>query len=118
MTNSVDPSLEGNFPEKEASDVLQVGLLCTQASVALRPSMSDVVKMLTDKDFPVPLPKQPPFLNASVMDPDASPISFGMSSKSSTLTNSTSFKSSSSSTAFALHDPASMGTSTSQWRKI
>ncbi|RZC79652.1 hypothetical protein C5167_042225 [Papaver somniferum] len=118
LTNSVDPSLEGNFPEKEASDVLQVGLLCTQASVALRPSMSDVVKMLTDKDFPVPLPKQPPFLNASVMDPDASPISFGMSSKSSTLTNSTSFKSSSSSSAFALHDPASMGTSTSQWRKI
>ncbi|MCL7051865.1 hypothetical protein MKW94_001200 [Papaver nudicaule] len=110
LLDSVDPSLEGKFPEKEASDVLQVGLLCTQASIAVRPSMSDVVKMLTDKDFHVPLPKQPPFLNASVMDPDASSISFGISSRSSTLTNSTSFVSSSSSSAFYLNDPASTET--------
>ncbi|MCL7043866.1 hypothetical protein MKW94_026378 [Papaver nudicaule] len=120
LIHSVDPSLKGNFPEKEASDVLQVGLLCTQASIALRPSMSDVVKMLTDKDFHVPLPKQPPFLNASVMDPDASSMSFGMSrlsSRSSILSNSTSFKSSSSSSAFSLHDSASSETSKWRWRR-
>ncbi|KAL5816238.1 hypothetical protein ACOSQ3_024616 [Xanthoceras sorbifolium] len=76
ITQSMDPGLSGKFLENEASKVLQIGLLCTQASVALRPSMSEVVQMLNDKDFTIPSPKQPPFLNASV-------ISSGDSSKNS-----------------------------------
>ncbi|XP_057481049.1 cysteine-rich receptor-like protein kinase 42 [Actinidia eriantha] len=58
-----------DFPDKEVSKVLQIGLLCTQASAALRPLMSDVVQMLTVEDSVVPSPKQPPFLNASILAP-------------------------------------------------
>ncbi|CAN4079215.1 unnamed protein product [Withania somnifera] len=67
LTESVDPLLKGNFPPKEASKVLKVGLLCTQASVALRPSMSEVVQMITCKDYQIPEPCQPPFLNSSLL---------------------------------------------------
>ncbi|KAK4843363.1 hypothetical protein QYF36_007263 [Acer negundo] len=69
ITLSIDPGLRGRFPENEASKVLQIGLLCTQASVALRPTMCQVVQMLKDNDFAIPSPKQPPFLNASVISP-------------------------------------------------
>ncbi|KAA8530216.1 hypothetical protein F0562_004925 [Nyssa sinensis] len=68
LVESVDPCLKNDFPEKEAAKVLQIGLLCTQASVAFRPSMDEVVKMLTNKDCEIPLPNQPPFLNASLLD--------------------------------------------------
>ncbi|XP_019052351.1 PREDICTED: cysteine-rich receptor-like protein kinase 1 [Nelumbo nucifera] len=67
LPESVDKCLKDEFSVKEASNALQIGLLCTQTSVSLRPSMSDVVQMLTNEDFPIPLPVQPPFLNASVM---------------------------------------------------
>lgn len=72
ITASVDPALHGEFSLEEASKSLQAGLLCTQPSVGLRPSMSEVVKILTnkDKDYVIPSPKQPPFLNASVISSD------------------------------------------------
>lgn len=72
LTKSIDVSLEGEFPLEEASNVLQIGLLCTQASVPLRPSMCEVVKMLTNKEGLIPSPKQPPFLNASLLNQDDS----------------------------------------------
>uniref|UniRef100_A0A2N9IQW8 Protein kinase domain-containing protein n=1 Tax=Fagus sylvatica TaxID=28930 RepID=A0A2N9IQW8_FAGSY len=61
---AVDPALEGKFQEEEASRLLQIGLLCVQASAELRPSMSTVVKMLSD-NHELPQPTQPPFLNSS-----------------------------------------------------
>ena len=70
MAESIDPALKGSFPIEEASNVLQIGLLCTQASVALRPSMSEVVQMLSDNEYEIPSPKQPPFLNASLLNSD------------------------------------------------
>ncbi|KAM7275625.1 hypothetical protein ACFE04_017491 [Oxalis oulophora] len=70
ITNSIDSGLNGKFDEETAWRVLQIGLLCTQASVALRPSMSNVVQMLKDQACEIPSPKQPPFLNASVLSPD------------------------------------------------
>ncbi|PQM42796.1 cysteine-rich receptor-like protein kinase 1 isoform X2 [Prunus yedoensis var. nudiflora] len=72
ITEAVDPILKGGFPEREASDVLRIGLLCTQASLAVRPSMTEVVQMLTDKECVIPSPKQPPFLNASILSSDVS----------------------------------------------
>uniref|UniRef100_F6GSL9 Cysteine-rich receptor-like protein kinase 1 n=1 Tax=Vitis vinifera TaxID=29760 RepID=F6GSL9_VITVI len=72
VVRSVDPSLKGDFPLNEARNVVQIGLLCTQASFALRPSMSQVVQMLTDQNSVIPEPMQPPFLNASVLDPSNS----------------------------------------------
>ncbi|GAV67943.1 Pkinase domain-containing protein/Stress-antifung domain-containing protein [Cephalotus follicularis] len=72
LAEVVDRSLYDDFPIKEVLKVLQIGLLCTQAAVALRPSMDQVVLMLTCKDCDIPIPNQPPFLNASALEP-ASP---------------------------------------------
>lgn len=63
----MDPCLNENFPTKEAEKVLQIGLLCTQASPALRPSMDEVVQMLTHSEYEIPEPNQPPFINASLL---------------------------------------------------
>ncbi|KAK9276321.1 hypothetical protein L1049_005852 [Liquidambar formosana] len=67
VCEAVDPALEGKFQEEEASRVLQIGLLCVQASAELRPSMSMVVKMIAD-NHEIPQPTQPPFLNSSTAD--------------------------------------------------
>ncbi|KAE8718487.1 Cysteine-rich receptor-like protein kinase 42 [Hibiscus syriacus] len=67
LAEAVDPCIRDEMSAKEAPGVLQVGLLCTQASVPLRPSMAEVVQMLTDKDYEIPMPNQPPFLNANVL---------------------------------------------------
>ncbi|KAL2547144.1 Cysteine-rich receptor-like protein kinase 3 [Forsythia ovata] len=71
LSEAVDPSLENKFQEDEASRVLQIGLICVQASAELRPSMSIVVKMLTE-NHEIPQSTQPPFLNSS--NAEASPF--------------------------------------------
>ncbi|PIA30497.1 hypothetical protein AQUCO_05500050v1 [Aquilegia coerulea] len=43
----VDTSLDGHFDAEEACRFLKIGLLCTQDSPKIRPSMSNVMKMLT-----------------------------------------------------------------------
>ncbi|TQD83175.1 hypothetical protein C1H46_031280 [Malus baccata] len=63
LCDAVDPLLEGKFENEEASRLLQIGLLCVQASAELRPAMSLVVKMLTE-NLEIPQPTQPPFLNS------------------------------------------------------
>ncbi|XP_076931939.1 cysteine-rich receptor-like protein kinase 42 [Bidens hawaiensis] len=65
----IDPLLKGEFPEQEALEVVQIGLLCTQASAALRPSMAEVVDFLTKRggDQQIPVPSQPPFLNTRAL---------------------------------------------------
>jgi serine/threonine protein kinase len=64
LSESIDPSLEDDIPIKQACNVLRIGLLCTQASAALRPSMNEVIQMLTQSDYEIPNPSQPPFLSA------------------------------------------------------
>ncbi|XXG84034.1 hypothetical protein AAC387_Pa10g1648 [Persea americana] len=68
LSEAVDPALEGSYLGADASRVLQIGLLCTQASAELRPSMSIVVKMLT-ANISIPSPTQPPFLSSNVEIP-------------------------------------------------
>ncbi|EEF51974.1 BRASSINOSTEROID INSENSITIVE 1-associated receptor kinase 1 precursor, putative [Ricinus communis] len=67
LAEAIDPALKDEHPGKDAENVLQIGLLCTQASASLRPSMTEVVEMLTNKECEIPTPMQPPFLNASVL---------------------------------------------------
>lgn len=67
LCEAVDPVLEGNFQEDEASRLLQIGLLCVQASPELRPSMSIIVKMIND-NHEIPQPTQPPFLSPATME--------------------------------------------------
>ncbi|RDX70228.1 Cysteine-rich receptor-like protein kinase 42, partial [Mucuna pruriens] len=80
LTESVDPCVRDDFPATEASRVFQIGLLCTQASVSLRPSMSQVVYMLRNSNVDVPTPNQPPFLNTGVLDSDSSIKSYSTNS--------------------------------------
>ncbi|KAM7509892.1 hypothetical protein LguiB_008767 [Lonicera macranthoides] len=80
LAESVDPRLKDDFPIREASNVLQIGLLCTQASAALRPSMDEVVQMLTHRDCEIPSPNQPPFLSARMNDPAGSASSSSINS--------------------------------------
>ncbi|KAB5537529.1 hypothetical protein DKX38_015062 [Salix brachista] len=67
LCEAVDPVLEGDFQEDEASRLLHIGLLCVQASPELRPSMSKVVKMIKDSQE-IPQPTQPPFLSPAIME--------------------------------------------------
>ena len=67
LWEAVDPVIEDNFQEK-ASRVLQIGLLCVQASAEMRPSMSTVVQMLTDDTLEISRPTQPPFWSPSSSD--------------------------------------------------
>lgn len=48
--------------------MLEIGLLCVQASAEMRPSMSTVVQMLTDDSVEIPEPTRPPFWNPSSSD--------------------------------------------------
>ncbi|THU64623.1 hypothetical protein C4D60_Mb01t28420 [Musa balbisiana] len=49
IANIIDTSLTDDLDVDEACKFLKVGLLCTQDTVKLRPSMSTVVRMLTDE---------------------------------------------------------------------
>lgn len=64
LSEAIDSCLNKDYPAKEAMDVLQIGLLCTQALASLRPSMATVVKLLSSEgERKVSIPEQPPFLN-------------------------------------------------------
>ncbi|KAI8018347.1 Cysteine-rich receptor-like protein kinase 1 [Camellia lanceoleosa] len=80
LGGSVDPRIKEDFPAKEASRVLQRGLLCTQASVDLRPSMAEVVQMLTNIECEIPEPKQPHFPTSSGLNLASSGRSYGINS--------------------------------------
>ncbi|KOM56917.1 hypothetical protein LR48_Vigan10g280900 [Vigna angularis] len=82
LAEAVDPCLGDEFPEREASRVFQIGLLCTQASASLRPSMAQVACMLSNSNLDVPIPKQPPFLNSRLLSQTA-PLGFSMDNSSS-----------------------------------
>ncbi|KAL2335717.1 hypothetical protein Fmac_016930 [Flemingia macrophylla] len=81
LATAVDPCLGEDFPVSEASRVFQIGLLCTQASPFLRPSMAQVVCMLSNSSLDVPIPKQPPFLNSRLLD-QTTPLGFSTESSS------------------------------------
>jgi hypothetical protein len=59
----MDPTLEGSYSSEEAIRVIKIGLLCTQATAALRPSMSRVVSMLTSEREHLSSPTGPAFID-------------------------------------------------------
>lgn len=61
----IDPALMGSYTWEDGIRAITVGLLCTQAVAALRPSMSQVVSMLTKERENLPSPTKPAFI-----DPD------------------------------------------------
>ncbi|WCJ42939.1 G-type lectin S-receptor-like serine/threonine-protein kinase RKS1 [Euphorbia peplus] len=57
----VDSSLDDSYQELEVARCIQIGLLCVQESAADRPTMFDVVFMLTNNAI-LAYPKQPAFI--------------------------------------------------------
>ncbi|KAM1319990.1 hypothetical protein FF1_004918 [Malus domestica] len=57
----VDPSLDQSYPAHEVSRCIQIGLLCVQESASDRPTMSEVIFMLSNAEA-APSPKQRAFL--------------------------------------------------------
>ncbi|CAN6330813.1 unnamed protein product [Urochloa humidicola] len=59
----VAPSLVSEGSMMEIKKCIKIALLCVQENAADRPTMSDVVTMLSSESLPLPEPKQPAFFN-------------------------------------------------------
>ncbi|XP_023728515.1 G-type lectin S-receptor-like serine/threonine-protein kinase At1g67520 [Lactuca sativa] len=57
----MDPVLEDSCTPKEVMTCINVGLLCVQDHAMDRPTMSEVVSMLTNENMHLPEPKRPAF---------------------------------------------------------
>ncbi|KAL9463409.1 hypothetical protein AB3S75_001256 [Citrus x aurantiifolia] len=57
----MDPTLDESCSPDEVMRCIHVGLLCVQDRAADRPTMSDVVSMLSNDTMALPKPKQPAF---------------------------------------------------------
>lgn len=63
-----DPVLTNeSTPTNEVMRCIHVGLLCVQVNPMDRPSMSNVVMMLTNDSLQLPVPKQPAFFIETAM---------------------------------------------------
>ncbi|XP_028772311.1 cysteine-rich receptor-like protein kinase 42 [Neltuma alba] len=71
LHEAVDPCLGDDFAAAELSRVLHIGLLCTQASASLRPTMEEVVELLSNSNVDVSVPNQPPFLSTGTGLPNS-----------------------------------------------
>ncbi|CAL2253229.1 unnamed protein product [Prunus armeniaca] len=58
----MDPTLKDSCTEDQLLRCFHVGLLCVEENAADRPSMSDVVSMLTAETISLPLPTRPAFI--------------------------------------------------------
>ena len=61
----MDPTLQDSYSSEKWIRVIKIGLLCTQTAASLRPSMSQVVWMLTGEQEHISSPTRPTFT-----DPD------------------------------------------------
>uniref|UniRef100_A0A2N9H7D9 Protein kinase domain-containing protein n=1 Tax=Fagus sylvatica TaxID=28930 RepID=A0A2N9H7D9_FAGSY len=61
----VDPLLDDVSSMHVALRYVNIALLCVQEGAADRPTMSDVVAMLSNESAALPYPKQPGFLNVA-----------------------------------------------------
>ena len=57
----MDPSINESFDPDEVQRCIHIGLLCVQHYANYRPTMSDIVSMLTNKIAIVSLPQRPAF---------------------------------------------------------
>lgn len=64
----VDEKDEDGSMKEEILRVLHIGLLCTQESASLRPTMSKVLQMLMKKEERLPAPTNPPFMDERTME--------------------------------------------------
>ncbi|GMJ09853.1 cysteine-rich RLK (RECEPTOR-like protein kinase) 25 [Hibiscus trionum] len=57
----IDPVLADPWPRSEAFKCIHIGLLCVQETAADRPSMSDIISMLSSHSVTAPVPSRPAF---------------------------------------------------------
>lgn len=76
----VDQVLGVDYPVTEVMKCFQVALLCVQDSADDRPSMSDVVAMLSGEGLTLPEPRLPAYFNVRLSSLPESNSSFGESS--------------------------------------
>lgn len=57
----IDSALDDDCPREQVLRCIHVSLLCAQDSAIDRPSMSDVILMITSETMALPAPKQPAF---------------------------------------------------------
>lgn len=68
MSEIIDKSMEIEDME-EVTRVIQVGLLCTQVSPTSRPTMTETIQKLKQKDVSLPIPSKPPFAEENLTVP-------------------------------------------------
>ncbi|KAL6012554.1 hypothetical protein ACLOJK_003043 [Asimina triloba] len=61
ISELIDPMLVDSAPAQELARYVLVAFLCVQISPMFRPTMPDVVHMLTNKAATLNMPKQPAF---------------------------------------------------------
>ncbi|OAY70658.1 G-type lectin S-receptor-like serine/threonine-protein kinase [Ananas comosus] len=64
----IDPLLHDSRETYEISRCIHVALMCVQENAADRPTMSDVIVMLSHDSMSLPDPKQPAYFNVRIMD--------------------------------------------------
>ncbi|XP_024951312.1 cysteine-rich receptor-like protein kinase 44 isoform X2 [Citrus sinensis] len=60
----LDPALGNQWPKYEVLKCIHIGLLCVQEAAADRPSMSDIVTMLSSYSITSPEPSKPAFFSS------------------------------------------------------
>ncbi|XP_030963278.1 G-type lectin S-receptor-like serine/threonine-protein kinase At1g67520 [Quercus lobata] len=61
ISNLMDPALTDSCIEDQMLQCIHIGLLCVEDSAIDRPTMSDVISMLTNESLVLPSPKKPAF---------------------------------------------------------
>lgn len=61
MLELIDPSIRATCDSNKATRSILVALLCVQEIPTDRPTMSDIVVMLSNETMPIPEPKEPAF---------------------------------------------------------
>ncbi|GLJ26026.1 hypothetical protein SUGI_0499170, partial [Cryptomeria japonica] len=64
----VDPKLKGEYPQEQMVRVIRIALLCVKESPSQRPSMTQIVSMLTSNSEITDQPTKPAFLESNVND--------------------------------------------------
>ncbi|KAM7510562.1 hypothetical protein LguiB_009437 [Lonicera macranthoides] len=63
----MDPTLSDSCVVPQVLRTIHVGLLCVQDNATDRPTMLDVVSLLSNESVPLPAPKQPAFLTGTTV---------------------------------------------------
>ena len=82
MDESLDPN---EYEAEEVKKIIEIGLMCTQSIVSMRPTMSDVILLLRSKS----LLEHGPLIRPTFIDPNnrfhgESPIDAGSSASNAT----------------------------------